>query len=55
MKIVLSIHNGLVEAGTVPDGIEVELHDYDINEIEVDNPDRKYGKDELGVYELIQL
>jgi len=55
-KIIISVCRGIVECKSrTSDDIEVELHDYDLNEIENNNPDRKYGHDLLGDYEIIIL
>lgn len=55
-KVVIMVYRGNVEVISAPDDIEVVLHDYDINDIiEEGNPDREYGKDELGDYEVIGL
>lgn len=54
-KIIISVCRGMVECDDCPMDIDVELHDYDINEIEEGNPDRKYGYDEIGDYEIIVL
>ena len=55
MKIIISVRQGLVMCEKRPNNVDIELHDYDINEIEKDNPDRNYGQDELGDYEIITL
>ena len=54
-QIIISVHQGLIICESRPANIEVVLYDYDINEIEEGNPDREYGKDELGDYEVIEL
>jgi len=54
-KIIIDVRHGLVEVISGLDDIDVELHDYDINGVEKDNPDRKYGHDTLGDYEIILL
>ena len=54
-KIIITVYRGLVTCEQQPNNVEIELHDYDINEIETDNPDRKYGCDELGDYEVTIL
>jgi len=54
-KIIISVHRGIIECENYPMDIDVEFHDYDINEIEEDNPDRRYGHDELGDYEITIL
>ena len=58
IEIVISVCGGIVElksAPSVSDKVIVILHDYDINKIEKDNPNREYGKDILGDYEIIEL
>lgn len=54
-KIIVFVHRGIVECADAPDNVVVELHDYDINEIEENNPNRKYGHDLLGDYKVSQL
>lgn len=55
MKITISVRRGLIMVEDCPDDIIIELHDYDINEIELDNPNRSYGRDSLGDYEISEL
>lgn len=55
MKIIISVRRGIVECEDCPDGVIIELHDYDIHEVESDNPDRNYGHDSLGYYEISEL
>lgn len=55
MKIVISVHQGVVVCEHCPTNVDIELHDYDINEIEEGNPDRNYGHDEIGDYEITEL
>ena len=55
VKIIIEVRHGIVECEDCPDGVTVELHDYDINEVESDNPDRNYGHDMLGDYEISEL
>jgi len=55
MKIIISVCRGIIECEDVSEDVEIELHDYDINEIENDNPDRRYGHDLLGDYEITIL
>lgn len=54
-KIVISVCKGIIELEDCPMGIDIELHDYDINEIEEGNSDHKYGHDLLGDYEILTL
>lgn len=54
-KIVIEVSSGVIEVVKRLDNIDIELHDYDINEIEKDNPDRNYGRDGLGDYEITIL
>jgi hypothetical protein len=53
MKIIISVYSGVVKCEDCPDNVILELHDYDIQEIEENNSDRKYGHDETGDYEII--
>ena len=55
MKIIISVHQGVVVCEQQPNNVNIELHDYDINEIEENNPGRNYGQDELGYYEITTL
>ena len=54
-KITITVHRGVVECEDCPMGIDVELHDYDIQEVEKDNPDQQYGHDDLGDYAISKL
>lgn len=54
-KIIIVVYRGLVTCEQQSNNVEIELHDYDINEIEEDNPDRKYERNELGDYEVTIL
>ena len=52
-KIIISVQSGIVECESNPTSVEIELHDYDLNED--NNPDRKYGRDMCGNYEITML
>lgn len=54
-KIIINVYHGLIECENCPMDIDVELHDYDIQEIEENNQDRKYGRDLIGDYEISVL
>lgn len=54
-QIIISIYRGMVQLESCPNDIKVILRDHDIQEIESDNPDREYGNDELGDYEISEL
>lgn len=55
-KIIIEVKNGFVEVISGLDDVDVELHDYDnLNTIDKDNPDCKYGHDTLGDYEITIL
>ena len=39
-KIIINVYRGIVECENCPTDVDVELHDYHINEVELNNPDR---------------
>lgn len=55
-KAVVNVMGGVVGRA---DGdnldLDVEVHDYDIQDIDEDDPDRTFGKDDYGVYEVFLL
>lgn len=53
--VTLILTSGIVILESCPDNVKVILRDYDIQEIENDNPDREYGNDEFGDYEISEL
>ena len=54
-KIIIELRHGFVEVVSELDNVDIELHDYDTGVIEKHNPDRKYGHDTLGDYEITIL
>lgn len=54
-RIIISVRRGIVSIIQNPDNVPIELYDYDINEIEENNPDRHFSKDTRGDYEIIGL
>ena len=55
MRVVIMVRSGIVALKLAPDNIKIELHDYDIQNIEADNPNREYDGDKFGTYEIIKL
>ena len=53
-KIIISVRRGVVELEDCPMGIDVYLHDYDIQEIDIDSG-REYGHDDFGDYLVSQI
>lgn len=53
-KVTISIQHGCVNVKSNPDNVTVEVHDYDILEIDLGD-DRKYGKDKNGDYLITNI